>query len=451
MKYTTDIPVLAPYEIVVCGGGPAGYAAALAARRARRKVLLVEACGQLGGVGTSAGVSIWLGYRSHDNRECVGGIFKETVDGLIECGGAVDPQSFGDEKYPPFGWFPGLARGISFEPALAAAFMEEKVLDAGVDLLYFTDFVDAIVEGRGITSVIIQNKSGLQAVPAQTVIDATGDADVAARSGCEVVSGREEDGLMTPASLIFTVDRVDRAALSNYIYEHESPRFRELIKDLRDKGEWPFPYEIFISLQVIDDDTFMINTTRLCGVDGTDGASLTNGMVCGRREVTELFAIMRKHIPGFDEARLRSVAPMLGVRETRRIISDYVMKTEDVIEGRDFEDTIGFSAYGWDLPDPKRPSYQPMSGKKVQRKRALTPIPYRIMVPRPVENLVCPGRAVSVERDVLGPLRVMAPCFAMGEAGGLAADQALERGVSFREVDTDALRDVLRSSGAIVD
>jgi hypothetical protein len=138
------------------------------------------------------------------------------------------------------------------------------------------------------------------------------------------------------------------------------------------------------------------------------------------------------------------------VRETRRIVGDFVYTVADVLAGRDFEDTIAFSGYSWDLPDPKRPSHQPMHERKVRLKRPYTPVPYRCLVPRPIENLICPGRAISVERDVLGPLRVMAPCFAMGEAAGLAAAQVIHDGVAFKDVEVKRLRQSLAGNGAIV-
>ncbi len=139
---------------------------------------------------------------------------------------------------------------------------------------------------------------------------------------------------------------------------------------------------------------------------------------------------------------------MLGVRETRRITGEARLTVADVQQGRAFPDTIGFSAYGWDLPDPNAPSRQPMKGRP---KPPLVPLPYGIMVPRGADNLVCPGRAVSVERDVLGPVRVMAPVMAMGEAAGLAARQVVRDGVPFRAVDTGRLRTELRNAGALVD
>ena len=442
---------LPAYDVVVCGGGPSGCAAALSARRAGRSVLLLEQTGQLGGVATTAGVSFYLGYRQGAVK-WVGGIFEEMVQALLGSGGAVDPltQSF-PGKYQPFGWFRGMDNAIPFEPPAGVMLFDRKMREAGVEVLFYTAFVDAIVDGGRITHVIIQNKSGLQAVPAATVIDATGDADVAARSGCPLSTGREEDGLMTPASMVFCMDRVERETLSEYIETHDEPRFRKLITDLRTRGIWPFSYDIFIALQLLDNDVFLINTTRLCGVDGTDGVSMSRGTMEGRDEVRQLVDLMRDFIPGFAHARLRWIAPGIGIRETRRIIGAYRLTVDDLLRAVDFPDTIGFSAYWWDLPDPKRPSFQPMHEAKVQLPRPQTPLPYRIMLPQSIGNLICPGRAVSVERDVLGPVRVMPPCFAMGEAAGLAADEVLAHGSTFAEVNYQRLRDRLRAQGAIVD
>ena len=452
MEFSKSLPVWEGYDLVVCGGGPSGIPAALAARRAGLKVLLVEGQGQLGGVTTSAGVSHLLGGRTPDNRhQLVCGIFQEITSELVRRGGAIDPTTIDwSGKYQPHGWMKGsLGAGVPVDPHLYAALLDEKMLEAGVEVLFFTQFVDAVVEEGRVTHVVLFNKSGLFAVPAKAVVDATGDADVAARSGCEVTKGREEDGLMTPATLIFHVDGVDQDALAADIYAKDSPRFRDLIADLRAKGEWDFPYEIFISVQLAQKGTMMINTTRITDVDGTDGRSISKGMMQGRREVLRLMALMRRYFPGFANAQIKLVAPALGVRETRRIVGDFVLRVDDLVEGAEFPDTIGYSGYGWDLPDPKQPSLQPMHG--VKRKRTWTPIPYRTLVPRPVGNVICPGRAISVERDVLGPLREQAPCYAMGHAAGLAAVQAVREGLTFQEVDADALREALASEGAIVD
>ena len=451
LSFRRDVPVGEARDVVVCGGGPSGVAAALAARRAGASVLLVEAQGQLGGTGTSGLVSHWLGGRTGDcQRWVVGGLFKSLSEEAARRGIALIPTSDRKKPYQPHGWFHGLAHGIPFDPYAMAALLDEQTAAAKVHVLLATQALDVAVAGGRITHVVVANKSGLAAIPATVVVDATGDADIAARSGCQVIHGRDEDGLMTPATLQFHVSHVDQDALAATITQHKAPRFRARIRELRKTGEWPFPYDIFISVQLHEPGTMMINTSRLVGVDGTDGASVSDAYARGRDETQQLLAVMRKHIPGFANARLKGVAPMLGVRETRRIRGHYQLTVDDLVQGRDFADTIGYSSYGWDLPDPKRPSHQPMHAKRV-KKRPVTPIPYRVMLPQPVANLICPGRAISVERHVLGPLRVMGPCTAMGEAAGQAAAMAAGKGIAFAAVNVKALREQLRHHGAIVD
>ena len=256
---------------------------------------------------------------------------------------------------------------------------------------------------------------------------------------------------MTPVTLQIHMDHIDADALAEYANAHGKGSYRWLdeIQGLIKQGEWPFAYDRLISVQLTEKDTFMVNTSRITGIDGTDGASISKAMVRGRRESRQLLTILRKHFRGFENARIKAIAPLLGVRETRRIAGEFVMTVDDLCRGRGFEDTIGFSAYGWDLPDPKRPSHQPMHEKKV-KKPALTPIPYRIMLPQSIGNLICPGRAVCVDRDLLGPLRVMAPVMAMGEAAGVAAAQVARDGIPFAAVNTEQLRSQLREQGAIV-
>lgn len=458
MNFSRNIPVLSTYDLVVCGAGPSGCAAALAARRSGLNVLLLEAQSQPGGMATAGLVSHWLGGRTQFGDWVVGGIFRELTQAAAACGCAVMPEMPPDRTYQPHGWLPWFIHGIPVDPFAMAMFLDQKLADAKITLLYETRVVDTVVQDTLITHVIIQNKNGLQAVPAKMVIDATGDADVAAMSGCDVIAGREEDGLMTPASLTFHLYGVDHQKLSAEIERTKSPKFREKIAELRQQGIWPFPYDIFISVKLVQDDVAMINTMRLPCVNGIDAASRTQALIAGRQEAYELLAIFRKHFPGFEHAEMKCVAPLLGIRETRRIRSEFCLRVNDLAEPKDFADTIGFSMYGWDLPDPQKPSHQPLvdesNGKFINKtpKVLYTPIPYRIMVPQPVRNLLCPGRAVCVERDVLGPLRVMAPCMAMGEACGIAAAEVVNgRAADALGVVPETLRQRLREARCIVD
>jgi hypothetical protein len=457
VTYTKEIPVEGSYDVVVCGGGPAGCAAALSARRAGMRVLLVEAQGQLGGMGTSGLVSHWLGGRTQEGDWVVGGIFKSLAEEAAARRYALIPTLEPDRVYQPHGWLPWFVHGIPMDPYRVSQLLDERIEREGIELLLETQCVDTLVRGQRISRVMLHNKSGLFAVSGGVFVDATGDADMAAASGCEYEVGREEDGLTTPASLSFHLYNVDHNALAEYIEEHRTPKFREKIRELRATGEWPFPYDIFITVRLVQHDVAMVNTMRLPGVNGIDGASRTRGLMQGRREALQLLSIFRKHFPGLAGAEIKAIAPTLGIRETRRIKGAFRLTTEDLTRGRRFEDTVGFSIYGWDLPDPKRPSVQPLvdesTGGYINKvdKALSTPIPYRVMVPQPIENLVTPGRSISVERDVLGPLRVMAPSMAMGEAAGTAAALMMENGVSAAAVDIGRLKERLRSCGAIVD
>jgi hypothetical protein len=448
VNLSRSVPVRYERDVVVCGGGSAGCTAALAAARQGLSVLIVEGRGQLGGTGTSGLVSHWLGGRKTSGQWVVGGIFREMSKEARDKGIALLPVTEEGQKYTPHGWLLGLSHGVPFDPYAMAGYLDRKMDENNVSVLLDTRVVDVLQDGARVSHVIIHNKSGLQAVSARAVIDSTGDADVAALCGRAYEKGREEDGAMTPVTLEVHVDDVDQDAYAEYVATNDAPRMREFIKQKRAEGSWTQNADIFICVQLTEKGVMMLNTTRVCGIDGTDGESITEGLQRGREEIEWLIGFLRSHMPGFSDVRVKSIAPMLGVRETRRIAGECRLTVEDLVNERSFDETIGYSSYGWDLADPKKPSHQPMHG---QPKPEVTPIPYGIMVPKGIDNVISPGRSVSVERHVLGPLRVMAPVMAMGEAAGTAAGQVVQDDLDFRDVDAARLRDELRASGALVD
>lgn len=448
MRYTKDIPVFGFYDIVVCGGGFSGFAAAFAAAREGKRVILIEKGSCLGGVGTQAMVNHILGQRIWQNGKimtCVGGIYDHLERRLVSEGNAVDINQV-DMSCPPYGWFPGLAIGLIFNGEAMKSLLEQMLTEMAVNILYLTDIVDVLLENNSVTGILVHNKSGLQVIKGLQFVDATGDGDICAMSGCHFDYGDEEHGTAS-ASLEMHVENVDHQALTDYMRQTRDVRFRALIEPLQQAGKWPFPYNIFISVMMTQKDVFMINTIRQVGIDGTNGQSLTQGIIDGRKENLQLFSVMKEHFPGFQNARIRQIAPMIGIRETRRIHGEYTLTVEDLITGRDFTDGIAVSGYGWDLPHPKHPSLQPFHG--IARQSPYTQIPYRCLVPKGINNLIMAGRCISTEREVMGPVRVMGPCLAMGECAGLASAIAIELQIPFRDVPINTLQEKIHSYGGI--
>jgi hypothetical protein len=457
MNYSINIKRIDEYDFVVCGGGPSGFVAALSAARKGVKTALIEKLGCLGGVATSGCINSFLGGRklmesSGEHVRVVGGIFDEITDKLIAQGDAIEPNTI-NLAFNPFGWYPRMASVISFNENALKILLDEMCAQNGIRVYYYTDLTGAITENNQISRIIVHNKDGFIAICARMFADCTGDGDLAEMSGCEFAKGRESDGLMTPASLEMQLDQVNGDALVTYQNEHSSPKLVEIIEYLKQRGIWRFPYEIFVCTQLVEKDVFLINTIRQIGVDGTDEQSVSLALARGRRENLELFRIIREFFPGFQNARIRKICDWVGIRETRRIKGLYTISVADALNGKKYDDCVAATTYNFDLPDPLRPSYDPMMGDAKQpnavRKHIVIQIPYCSLLPRPVTNLIVAGRCISTEREVLGPIRIMGPCMQMGQAAGTAAAVALTNNVIFPEVDIKKLQSTLWSDGVI--
>jgi len=449
MLYLKEIKPIGSYDVVVCGGGFSGFAAAYAAAREGSNVILVDRNGSLGGVGTQALVNHLLGMRcivDGDIKTCIGGLFAELEKRLIAIDGAVDVNTI-DLDVNPHGWLPHLAIGLIFDNEKMKLTLEAMLREVGVKILYYTDIIDVVKNGSKVKGIIVHNKNGLGVITGKIIVDATGDGDICHYAGCDAFFG-DENGELSAASLEMHVENVDYEELSEYMVRTNDRRFRALIPPLRESGDWKFPYDIFISVMLTKKDVFMINTIRQVGINGVDAESMTDGVLNGRIESNELLEVMRKHFPGFKNARIRQIAPMIGIRETRRIKGEYVLSVDDLIDAEEFDDSVALSFYPWDMPHPKKPSLQPFA--HVQRKSDITPIPYRCLVPKGLDNVLMVGRCISVEREVLGTVRVMGPCIAMGEAAGIAAKLAIDNNTACRNVDTDILRSKITAYGGFV-
>lgn len=458
MEFSVEIQRIDRFDVVVCGAGPAGIAASIQAAREGLNVALVEQNGCFGGNMTSGGVCHLLGGRRWDEtrqkmaRE-VGGLFDEITDQLIKEGRAVDPDVI-DIHNNPFGWYPRMAAGIACDLEALKLKLDEMILANGVHPFLFTTLVGVEVENGIVQHIITHDQSGFRAFEAKTFIDATGDAQLTYLCGCPTVKGRDEDHLMTPATLIMHIDNVDMDKYVAYQNTHNQPKLIDIITDLKANGVWTFPFEIFIAIELNDKDVCMVNTVRQVGIDGTDGASITAAMIDGRMISEKLLDIMRLHFPGFEHARMRLTANRIGIRESRRIVGRAQATLNDALQGRRYDDEVLKTTYNFDLPDPKRPSFDPMLGSvsapNATRKHVAIYAPYSVMLPVHVDNIIVCGRCVSVEREVLGPMRVTGPAMMGGQAAGFAASLAHERQQSVVSVDGRDIKAKLIKSGCIL-
>jgi len=449
VRFSVGAAVIDDVDVLVCGGGPAGIAAAVAAARGGMRTMLIERHGCLGGVATNCLVGIWLGSYSRDGAyPVIGGIFDEIVRRMAAEGGAIPASEDVASGTRHLGYAPWHGRTVPFEYECCKRVTEQLVLEAGVRLRYFTSMIEPKVQGSRIEGVFVHSANGVEFIQAKGVVDASGDATVAYRAGCPVVKGRAEDGLMSAPTLIFVVEDVDSQAFEKYCRETGDVRFRRAVAEFEKRQRWPFAFREINCCEMPRRGRFFINTGQIMGIDGTDADDVSRAMTEGRRQASMLMELLRKIVPGFARARMTQTAGMLGVRDTRRIVGRYWVTVEDVVKGTGFEDTVALSGYQWDMADPKDPSKQRMKGTAIARPYA--EIPYRSLLPQKMENLIVAGRSVSCDWDVLGLFRIMPACFAMGQAAGTALAMALNEGKGLAEVDPSGLRRRLIEDGAIL-
>ncbi|HOX04816.1 MAG TPA: FAD-dependent oxidoreductase [Planctomycetota bacterium] len=426
------LPVAHEVDVLVVGGGPAGVAAAFAAARRGARTLVVEQFNCLGGVATAGGhghiclYSVWGG-----GARVVGGVPYEMARRTAEAGYGAVTSSAAD-----------------FEVEGMKLVLEQMAGECGCRLLYHTMFAETLVEDGRAVGAVVQNKGGRQRILARQVIDCTGDGDVAASAGCAFEVGDAETGLCQPVTLMFTIGGVDwgrvKAARTSY-------ELADVWKRAQERGDMrPFQTKIMgFWWTPTRPDQVGINFTHINNVDATRAEDLTAATVEGRRQAYESIAVFRKYVPGMEQCYMVSTPNTVGIRESRRVAGEYRLTREDVMAGRSFEDSIGWGSFFIDIHNTKGPGmddkvWRPPQGFKYQ-------IPYRIIVPKGVENLLVAGRCASCDHEALGSLRVMPQCGVMGEAAGVAAAMALKDGTSPRGIDVGRLQDELRGQGAIVD
>jgi hypothetical protein len=431
------LEVILSTDVAVCGGGPAGVAAAVAAARAGARVALLEQGGCLGGLGTAGIVPCFCPFTDGE-KPVVRGIGEEV---LVEMARRM--------KMPlEYDWMP-------IQAEVLKAVYDDIVDGTGAILRLHTKVVAVIGRGR-LAAVVISTKDGLKAVSAKVFVDATGDGDVSAWAGAPFKVGDEKGRTMGP-SLCPTFAGIDWRAFDAKRKGSGSRPDQLIWMKQAAKGKTPFKEErLAAGLIKTGRSIGSGNIGHVYGVDSLDEAGLTRGMVEGRRMAWGFLAWYRANVPGFANAEMAATPALLGVRETRRIVGDYVLSYRDYTARATFPDEIGRLSYPVDI-------HSSTTGKADQ-KRVYTQyystqlgsgesygIPYRSLVARRLENLLVAGRCVSTDRMVQSSLRVMPGCLVTGQAAGAAAALAARKHKGrVREVDTDRLRSVLRRQGAYI-
>ncbi len=448
---TWEIPLRETVDVAVIGGGSAGVAAATAAARNGASTVLIERYGFLGGTSTAGMVGPFMtSYTPDGKRQLVAGIFQEVIDKMVQMGGAVDPST--TEAGSAWASFIDLGHAnvtpFSVEALKMAAL--EMVCEAGARIRFHTSFVDVVMRDQQIDGIVILDKAGLGLLRARTVIDTSGDGDIAAKAGAPFEVGRKADGKMMPVTLFLTIGNVDDERVIAWMKEHEvlhpgERLFECIVKQARESGDWTLEREFLNIYREPTPGQWRVNTTRVQNVDGTNPDDLSRAEIESRRQAWELIRFFRSHCPGLENAQLLATGTQVGVRETRHILGDYVLNGADVLEGRKFEDSIAQCSYPIDIHDPQGPRGR-LEGIHADHYE----IPYRCLVPRDVENLLVAGRPISADHEGAASARVIPPCYATGQAAGTAASLAIKQGVAPRDVDIDQLRTTLCEQGAIV-
>lgn len=453
MDYTS-LPIFAESDIVVCGGGTAGAFAAKAAADMGKSVIVVEQFGSLGGSATNALVMPLMHSHIPDNNpQCsyIAHIVREKLEALGGCRNG----------------------GANFDPLLLKAVLEEICVDAGVKLLFHTFIADTVVENNKVSAIVVANKNGLGLIKAKTFIDATGDGDVCVRAGAEYSKGNPETGKNQPISLRYIVSNVDFEEFGQYIlelnartnnYHGASYSNGDIYVDCTTSGKGAFSSVFDEAIAngdlTIEDKAYwqgfsvagrprclaFNNPEFFDDVDGTNPDHLTKTQVLGKQAIIRQLKFYKKYFRGFENAYISDVAAMVGIRESRNIITEYVLTAEDLLSRRKFDDMFSQSNYPVDVhgrtlkcerhdgaADDGKPWYE---------------IPYGTLVVKGFDNLFITGRCLGAEFIAQSSLRIQLCVRASGECAGIAAAMAIDKNIAPRDINGKDVREVMISKGA---
>lgn len=436
------IPVLMAADIVVVGGGTTGPFAAIAAARQGKRVVMIERFGSLGG-------NLTLGLNTKPSGALLGGLPLEIWNLARTAGGAGN-------DYMALTKSGGVKIASPCDPEIMKILLTRLCVDAGVQILFETFVSAPVIDDGVITGVIIESKSGRQAIDAKVVIDCSADADMAAKADVPFVmgsGGREE--IMQPVSMYFTMSKVDLQRLAEWAKTSDDIPARAIPDTVEglDYSLWLTGFNK--SLRKFQEDTgiklqrdnitlktanglMYVNGTRVQDVDIFSPAEFSGAIVECYRQIEGVAKFLRERVPGFEQSGIGQISPALGVRETRHVLGEYTLTGEDALQGHSFEDSIAADASALDIHDPKGGDVDFQGMRPYE-------IPYRCLVPLKIEQLLIAGRAISADHTAHARSRNMPACMATGQAAGIAASVAIDEGVTVRKVSVSKVQALLRA------
>jgi hypothetical protein len=423
------IPIRHEVDIFVAGGGPSGIAAAVGAARQGRSVFLAERQNCLGGMGTAGLLPVFMPFTDGVNF-LAGGIGREIKERLTKCGGN------------------GPGSDVTIRAEVLKRVYDDLLAESSAGFCFYTQLIGVEVEGGRATLAILAGKSGLFAVRAKQFVDSTGDGDLAVLAGAPYEKG-DAAGNMMAGTLCSLWAGIDWQVAAKEGLPFQDKRLEAAFKDKM----FTIEDRHLPGMTRTGENLGGGNIGHTFGVDGTDERSLTKAMIWARKSLLEYERYYKKYLRGFEDMELAATGAMLGIRETRRIMGDYVLNLEDFKKRAAFEDEIGRFSYPVDLhaSSASAADYQ----KFLEEFKSLRygkgenyGIPYRCLIPRKLSNVLVAGRCVSTDRYMQSSIRVMPGCFITGQAAGIAAALAVEKGTDTRGVNVKELQQRLKKIGA---
>jgi len=430
-SFKKEIEVVGEFDVLVAGGGCAGFAAAISAARRGAKVALLESMGSLGGVMTWGGnpdIGVFYAWK----KQIISGIGWELCQRLYKQGWATIPDFSKDLSIPQM--------NVSVNPAMCEHFMNEMCIEADVELLFHTSVTEVIKDEKDSTKVlgvIVHTKQGLAYIKCTTIIDCTGDGDVAAFAGAKFEKGEE----LQPATYAYYLRGYDSG---NIDVAQADASFRKARAEGRimHGDYWPEDHANIINYFYARG-----NNTNHIVVDYTDNKSISKAEITGRGIMARMVSWAKSEVYGAENLELVNGAPAIAPRESRRILCEEYITSEDYIDCKSYPDAICYTYYSIDL-HTARPN-QSLVNKHLAQGNVPV-VPYRALIPKGINNMLIAGRCISSDRLANSALRVKASCFAMGQAAGEAAALVLENGGNMRSVEIEKLKGNLEQGGAIV-